>query len=195
MLSDGIIRSTSRSRRISPALKARTKSARSPILKCAARSIRLIRYRPAAPPAPRNRIRANADNRKASHTSLFERLGPRTVAGEPQGEDEATVLLINTYRTPVSGVFRRKDSGFAVCGENLASVSQVVAGIRHGSSGVGREKMAHHPVARGGGQRVHLGDLLQEVERAPERRRGSGRSERRNCSGGGALIRARGCQY
>src|SRR5262249_16997561 len=75
MLSDGIIRSTSRSRRISPALKARTKSARSPILKCAARSIRLIRYRPAAPPAPRNRIRANADNRKASRTSLFERLG------------------------------------------------------------------------------------------------------------------------
>src|SRR6516164_7224287 len=32
--------------------QARTKSARSPILKCAARSIRLIRYRPAAPPAP-----------------------------------------------------------------------------------------------------------------------------------------------
>src|SRR5262249_2064841 len=74
-LFDGIIRSTSRSRRTSPALKARTKSARSPILKCAARSIRLIRYRPAAPPAPRNRIRANADNRKASRTSLFERLG------------------------------------------------------------------------------------------------------------------------
>jgi len=38
----------------------------------------------------------------------------KTVAGEPQGED-ATVFLINTYRTPVSGVFRRKDSGFAVC--------------------------------------------------------------------------------
>jgi hypothetical protein len=44
----------------------------------------------------------------------------------------ATVLLINIYRTPVSGVFRRKDSGFAVCGENLASISQFVAGIRHG---------------------------------------------------------------
>jgi hypothetical protein len=43
-------------------------------------------------------------------------------------------LLINTYRTPVSGVFRRKDSGFAVCGENPASVSQFVAGIRHGRS-------------------------------------------------------------
>src|SRR5262249_33427407 len=50
--------------------QARTKSARYPILKCAARSIRLIRYRPAAPPAPRNRIRANADNRKASRPSL-----------------------------------------------------------------------------------------------------------------------------
>src|SRR5262249_54106504 len=29
--------------------------------------------------------------------------------------------------------FRRKDSGFAVCGENLASVSRFVAGIRHSS--------------------------------------------------------------
>jgi hypothetical protein len=38
------------------------------------------------------------------------------------------------YRTPVSGVFRRRDSGFVVCGENLASVSQFVAGIRHGRS-------------------------------------------------------------
>src|SRR5215510_10858834 len=132
MLFDGIIRSTSRSRRTSPALKARTKSARSPILKCAARSIRLIRYRPAAPPAPRNRIRANADNRKASRTSLFERLGSQgRLRGEPQGEDEATVSLIKTYRTPVSGVFRRKDfwfrglwrkpgQRFAVCGGNPA---------------------------------------------------------------------------
>src|SRR5262245_56756187 len=134
MLFDGIIRSTSRSRRTSPALKARTKSARSPILKCAARSIRLIRYRPAAPPAPRNRIRANADNRKASRTSLFERLGSQgRLRGSLRGEDEATVLLINTYRTPVSGILRRKDSGFAVCGENLASVSRFVAGIRHSS--------------------------------------------------------------
>ena len=40
----------------------------------------------------------------------------------------------NIYRTPVSGVFRRKDSGFAVCDENLASVSQFVAGIRHARS-------------------------------------------------------------
>src|SRR5262249_7589730 len=45
--------------------------------------------------------------------------------------ERATVLLINIYRTPVSGVLRRKDSGFAVCGKNLASVSQFVAGIRH----------------------------------------------------------------
>src|SRR5262249_15192608 len=55
----------------------------------------------------------------------------RTVVGEPQGEDEATVLLINTYRTPVSGVFRRKDfwfrglwrkpgQRFAVCGGDPA---------------------------------------------------------------------------
>ena len=43
-------------------------------------------------------------------------------------------LLINIYRTPVSGVFRRKDSGFAVCGGKPASVSQFVAGIRHGRS-------------------------------------------------------------
>ena len=46
----------------------------------------------------------------------------------------ATVLLIDMYRTPVSGVFRRKDSGFAVCGENPASVSRFVAGIRRGRS-------------------------------------------------------------
>jgi len=46
-------------------------------------------------------------------------------------QERATVLLINIYRTPVSGVLRRKDSGFAVCGENLASVSRFVAGIRH----------------------------------------------------------------
>ena len=166
---DGIIRSTSRSRRTSPALKARTKSARSPILKCAARSIRLIRYRPAAPPAPRNRIRANADNRKASRTSLFAGLS-RSVAGEPQGEDEATVLLINTYRTPVSGVFRRKDfwfrglwrkpgQRFAVCGGNPARQQW----RRREKMDRGRHP-AHHPVARVGGQRVHLGDLLQEVE-------------------------------
>ena len=66
------------------------------------------------------------------HTSLFERLGSHgRLRGEPQGEDEATVLLINTYRTPVSGVFRRKEfwfrglwrkpgQRFAVCGVNLA---------------------------------------------------------------------------
>src|SRR5262245_56457262 len=47
--------------------------------------------------------------------------------------ERATVLVINIYRTPVSGVLRRKDSGFAVCGENLAGVSRFVAGIRHSS--------------------------------------------------------------
>jgi hypothetical protein len=45
-------------------------------------------------------------------------------------------LFINIYRTPVSGVFRRKDSGFAVCGENLASISQFVAGKRHGRQSI-----------------------------------------------------------
>jgi hypothetical protein len=43
-------------------------------------------------------------------------------------------LLTNIYRTPVSGVFRRKNSGFAVCGGKPASVSQFVTGIRHGRS-------------------------------------------------------------
>jgi hypothetical protein len=103
------------------------------ILKCSERSTQQIRYRPTGPQAPWDRIRANADNRKASRTSLFETPGlSKTVAGEPQGED-ATVLLINTYRMSVSGVLRRKDSGFAVCGENPASVSRFVAGIRHSS--------------------------------------------------------------
>ena len=77
------------------------------ILKCSERSTQQIRYRPTGPQAPWDRIRANADNRKASRISLFV---SKTVAGEPQGED-ATVLLINIYRTSVSGVLRRKDSG------------------------------------------------------------------------------------
>jgi hypothetical protein len=33
------------------------------------------------------------------------------------------------YRTPVSGVFRRKDFGFVTCDNNRASVSRFVAGI------------------------------------------------------------------
>jgi hypothetical protein len=40
-------------------------------------------------------------------------------------------LLIDVYRTLVSGVFRREHFGFTVCGEKLASVSQFVAEIRH----------------------------------------------------------------
>jgi hypothetical protein len=44
----------------------------------------------------------------------------------------ATVSFINLYRTLVSGRFRRKDFGFVVCGENLASISRFVARIRHG---------------------------------------------------------------
>jgi hypothetical protein len=34
---------------------------------------------------------------------------------------------MDVYRTRVSGGFRRKDFGFAVCGKNLASVSRFVA--------------------------------------------------------------------
>jgi hypothetical protein len=41
-------------------------------------------------------------------------------------------LLINIYRAPVSGILRRDNFGFAGCGENAASVSQFVAGIRQG---------------------------------------------------------------
>ena len=43
------------------------------------------------------------------------------------------------YRTPVSGVFRRKDSGFAVCGENPASVSRFAAKTRPAFRGLWRE--------------------------------------------------------
>ena len=103
------------------------------ILKCSERSTQQIRYRPTGPQAPWDRIRANADNRKASRTSLFERLGSQRRLRESLRGEDATVLLINTYRTSVSGVLRRKDSGFAVCGENPASVSRFVAGIRHSS--------------------------------------------------------------
>jgi hypothetical protein len=63
-----------------------------PILKCSAQSIQQIQCRPTAPQEPRNRIRANAENPKTSHSSLFER---------------RLNLLIKVYRTPVSGVFRR----------------------------------------------------------------------------------------
>src|SRR5215468_8652013 len=88
------------------------------ILKCSARSTRQIRRRPAAPQATRDRIRANADNWKASRRSLYSNAqvsnrSQRRVAGNAQGEDEAAVLLIDMYRTPVSGVLRRKESGFA----------------------------------------------------------------------------------
>jgi hypothetical protein len=37
--------------------------------------------------------------------------------------------LPDHYRTPASGVFRRKDFGFVACGNNRASVSQFVARI------------------------------------------------------------------
>jgi hypothetical protein len=41
-------------------------------------------------------------------------------------------FAINVYRTSASGVFHRKGFGFAICGNDRASVSQFVAGIGHG---------------------------------------------------------------
>src|SRR5262249_1169662 len=86
-----------------------------------------IRHRRTAPQAPRNRIRANADNRKASGPFLFERLW------QPP--------LINIYRKPVSGVFRhnafwfrglwrKPGQHFAVRGENPAGFNERRA-VRH----------------------------------------------------------------
>ena len=96
-------------------------------LKCSARSTQLIRHRRTAPQAPRNRIRANADNRKASGPFLFERLW------QPS--------LINIYRKPVSGVFRhnafwfrglwrKPGQHFAVRGKNPAGFNER-APVRH----------------------------------------------------------------
>jgi hypothetical protein len=41
-------------------------------------------------------------------------------------------LLINISPTLLQSYFAAKEFGFADCGENPASVSQFVAGIRHG---------------------------------------------------------------
>src|SRR5262249_55164334 len=116
----------------------RTKSARSPILKCAVRSIRLIRYRPAAPQAPRNRIRANADNRKASRPSLFERrsfhhrpdlpLGRRSRLPLPrtgnrlvdQHLPHACFRRTSPQRFRFRGLWQKPGQRFAVCGGNPA---------------------------------------------------------------------------
>src|SRR5215813_4371239 len=95
--------------------------------KCSARSTQPIRHRRTAPQAPRNRIRANADNRKASGPFLFERLW------QPS--------LINIYRKPVSGVFRhnafwfrglwrKPGQHFAVRGKNPAGFNER-APVRH----------------------------------------------------------------
>src|SRR5215813_392721 len=89
-------------------------------LKCSARSTQPIRHRRTAPQAPRNRIRANADNCKASGPSLFERLW------QPSYRSTSTAHLFQAY-------FAATLSGFAVCGENLARISQFVAGIRQGN--------------------------------------------------------------
>jgi len=55
---------------------------------------------------------------------------------------------------PVSGEFRRKDSGFAVCGENPASVSQFVAVVRHGRSSCRACWRPSRVLSSGGGQKV-----------------------------------------
>ena len=49
-----------------------------------------------------------------------------------RGGTGATVSLTHVYRAAVSGVFPRKEFGFAVCGRISARVSWFVAGIRHG---------------------------------------------------------------
>src|SRR6516225_660450 len=67
------------------------------------------------------------------------------VAGNSQGEDKATVVLIDMYRTPVSGVLRRKDSGFAVCGENPAGVSRFAAKTGPAFRSLWRESDAADP--------------------------------------------------
>ena len=69
----------------------------------------------------------------------------RRVAGNSQGEDKATVVLIDMYRTPVSGVLRRKDSGFAVCGENPAGVSRFAAKTGPAFHSLWRESDAADP--------------------------------------------------
>src|SRR5262249_60472915 len=117
------------------------------------RSTRQIRRRPAAPQATRDRIRANADNWKASRRSLYSNAqvsnrSQRRVAGNAQGEDEAAVLLIDMYRTPVSGVLRRKESGFAVCGGNPASISPFAAKTRPAFRSLWREYGAGDTLAR-----------------------------------------------
>ena len=60
-------------------------------LKCSARSTRPIRHRRTALQAPRNRIRANADNRKASSPSLFERVW------QPSCRSTSTAHLFQAY--------------------------------------------------------------------------------------------------
>jgi len=73
-------------------------------------------------------------NRTASATKSYSSQCryPQNITSIPIRTPLATVSFINVYRTLVSGRFRRKDFGFVVCGENLASISRFVARIRHG---------------------------------------------------------------
>ena len=91
--------------------------------------------------ASADRIRANADNRKASRPSLFECLGPQKTA---------TVLLNNIYRAPVSGVFRglwrKPGQHFAWCvprrsrleGQSLRAHDNVLLSQSHTANRKGR---------------------------------------------------------
>jgi hypothetical protein len=66
-------------------------------------------------------------------------------------------LLIDIYRTPVSGVLRRKESGFAVCGENPASVSRFVAKARPAFRDLWRESGVADSFEREEETRPHQG--------------------------------------
>jgi hypothetical protein len=66
-------------------------------------------------------------------------------------------LLIDIYRTPVSGVLRRKESGFAVCGENPASVSRFAAKARPAFRDLWRESGVADSFEREEETRPHQG--------------------------------------
>src|SRR5262249_4215049 len=102
--------------------KARKKSAQSPILKGAARSIRLIRYREqhrkrhgiVFEPMP---IIEKHHVHPYSNAVLFHSGHRRNLPLGRQSRRTTSETGLPYYRTPVSGVLRRKDSGFVVCGK------------------------------------------------------------------------------
>jgi hypothetical protein len=143
-------------------------------LKCSARSAQPIRHRRTAPQAPRNRIRANADNRKASGPSLFERLW------QPS--------LVTIYRKPVSGVFRhnafwfrglwrKPGQHFAVRGSNPAGqflqeeydeVQRTCARTRRNFWRCTSGELLSRPRYRGRIRAVHHGDQVRHRGDRPD---------------------------